>query len=110
MNTRPHPAATALHGSPRAVTPGAVSGAAPVTTKMPCLACDGEGEAEYMGLCEDRYHVRPCHVCDGTGLVEPYCLGCEGPLDASGMCRDCDYPSGWELAEQAATDSYRRVG
>lgn len=74
---------------------------APSATQMPCLECGGEGTGEYMALTEDSYHVRRCHICDGTGLVDPYCETCQGKL-TDGLCRDCDYPSGWFLAERSA--------
>lgn len=66
-----------------------------------CRECDGAGEAEYMALDETSYSVQDCHVCQGSGLEAPYCETCEGPLTA-GYCRDCDFPSGWLLAERSA--------
>lgn len=81
---------------------GGVTPLAPsASPKMTCRECGGKGEAEYMDLCEDRYHWRVCHVCDGEGLVAPYCETCQGTLVA-GLCRDCDFPSGWEFAERSA--------
>jgi hypothetical protein len=86
------------------VAPSPVAAPA-VPSKMPCLSCEGKGEAEYMGLCEDRYHWRECHVCEGTGLVAPYCEVCESKLTVDGFCYDCDeytfadrvppLPEGW---------------
>lgn len=75
---------------PCAVVSAAVSVPANETAATyPCLECSGEGEAEYMGLDETRYTVRDCHVCDGTGLVAPYCEVCEGRL-VDGWCASCE--------------------
>lgn len=73
----------------------------PTVSKITCRECDGAGEAEYMALDETSYSVQDCHKCDGSGLEKPYCEMCEGPLTA-GYCRDCDFPSGWLLAERSA--------
>lgn len=81
--------------------PSRESVAAPAYSLMTCRECDGAGEAEYMALDETSYSVQDCHKCDGSGLEKPYCEMCEGPLTA-GYCRDCDFPSGWLLAERSA--------
>lgn len=74
-----------------------------VPAKMPCLECGGAGEAEYMGVTEDRYHWRDCHVCDGTGLVAPYCETCEGKLTVDGFCYACEeYGEGFVYVERIA--------
>jgi hypothetical protein len=78
------------------------AGLSAAPSKMACLACEGKGEAEYMGLCEDRYHWRECHVCEGAGLVAPYCEVCQGKLAVDGYCYGCqEYgegfaPAGWD--------------
>lgn len=59
-------------------------------TSMPCRHCEGEGEAEYMGLTEDRYHWRECHVCEGSRVEAPYCEICSGKLTCDLYCTDCD--------------------
>lgn len=89
MNAHKFPAASKV---PCAAIPVPGEARAPVT-KMPCRECNGAGEAEYMSLTEDRYRWRDCHVCDGTGLVAPYCEVCESNLTVDGFCCSCDeYP------------------
>lgn len=86
------------------LSPLGLAASSPVTgagATMPCRECDGKGEAEYMGLCDRYYRWADCHSCNGTGLEAAYCETCEGPL-TDGLCRDCDFPSGWFLAERMA--------
>jgi hypothetical protein len=58
--------------------------------EFPCRECNGEGEAEYMGLDEERYHWRTCHRCHGSRVEAPYCETCEGTLTPYGYCFACD--------------------
>lgn len=71
---------------------GAAEGFSPLpsaASTMLCGECDGKGEAEYMGLCEDRYHWRTCHECQGSGKVEAACETCGGKL-INNWCSACD--------------------
>lgn len=81
------------HTAPVSVPSAPASGCSPVPevgASFPCRECNGEGEAEYMALTEDRYHWRECHECGGSGVEAPYCLTCEGKLTVDGFCYDCD--------------------
>ena len=82
------------HGTPRATRRAeGEAGVIPlssVSPTYPCRHCEGEGEAEYMGLTEDRYHWRECHVCEGSGQEAPYCEICSGKLTVDLYCTDCD--------------------
>lgn len=55
-----------------------------------CGDCGGTGEAWWMALDSTRYELGHCNACDGTGLVDPACHRCEGPLTATGWCPDCE--------------------
>lgn len=67
--------------------------------RVTCQECNGSGEVSFIALDSTRYEIGECPDCDGTGLVEAVCGICEGPLSSAGFCRDCDYPSGWELPD-----------
>ena len=69
---------------------GSCSPVLSVSPTYPCRHCEGEGEAEYMGLTEDRYHWRECHVCEGSGQEAPYCEICSGKLTVDLFCVECD--------------------
>lgn len=74
---------------PSAVPVHPLAGAAG-SPSFPCRECNGAGEAEYMGLCEDRYHWRRCHVCEGSRVEAPYCNTCGETLKADLFCVSCD--------------------
>ena len=78
---------TPLVGSNTGAAREAEARAAPT---FPCRHCNGAGEAEYMGLTEDRYHWRTCHVCEGSRVEAPYCDVCQGNLTVDLFCTDCD--------------------
>lgn len=67
--------------------PSPVLGTAPTFT---CRKCDGVGEIEAMGLCDDRWHWVTCWDCDGSGVEEPYCGCCGGKLNPALYCNACD--------------------
>lgn len=85
------------------VRPTEEAGAPNLLTSMPCRECNGEGQAEYMGLCDSYYRWADCHKCFGTGREKPYCEVCNKTLTIDGFCIDCDaFAEGFAPPERIA--------